>query len=99
MPELLGLYGVKNEFGGVKSGVLDPVNPQGPKLEDQGPWKFGVTKKIFFACMQISVVLAFIWDPNLHNWTPIDPPRPQKPQKISKNRVGDPGVTLTICLI
>ena len=35
--DLLGLYGVKNEFGGVKSGVLDPVNPQGPKIEDQGP--------------------------------------------------------------
>jgi hypothetical protein len=35
--ELLGLYGVENEFEGVNSGVLDPVNPQGPKLEDQGP--------------------------------------------------------------
>jgi hypothetical protein len=58
MPKLLGLYGVENEFEGVNSGVLDPVNPQGPKLEDQGPLKFGVSKIFFFACMQISVVLA-----------------------------------------
>ena len=31
----------------VKSVVLDPVIPRGPKIEDQGPWKIGVTK-IFF---------------------------------------------------
>ena len=91
------LYGFKNEYGGVKSGLSDPVNPQGPILEDQGPWKFGVMN--FFDCIPLSDVPAFIWDPNLHNWTPIDPPRPQKPLKIPKNYVGDTGVTLTICLI
>jgi hypothetical protein len=58
MPELLGLYGVKNEFEGVISGVFDPVNPLGPKLEDQGPLKIWGNLKFFFACMQISVVLA-----------------------------------------
>ncbi len=72
------LYGVKNEFGGVKSGVLGPMNPQGPKIEDQGPWKFGVTK-IFFACLQFSDDLPFIWGPSHGNWTPNDPPGPQNP--------------------
>jgi len=47
MPELLGLYGVKNKFDGVKSGVFDPVNPPGPKLEDQGPLKIWGNQKFF----------------------------------------------------
>jgi hypothetical protein len=82
------LYGFKNEYGGVKSGLSDPVNPQGPILEDQGPWKFGVMN--FFDCIPLSDVPAFIWDPNLDNWTLNDPPRPPPPKK-KKKPTGDPG--------
>jgi len=84
------LWGQKWIWGG-QIRCIGPREPPGSKIRRSR------TLKIWG--MQISDVLAFIWDPNLHNWTPIDPPRPQKPPKISKNRVGDPGVTLNICLI
>ena len=48
MPKLLGLYGVENEFEGVNLGVLDPVNPQGPKIQKN---KGGKTK-----CIQIKAL-------------------------------------------
>ena len=89
----MGLYGVKNEFGGAKSGVLDPVNPQGPELEDQGPWKLGVTN-FFFACIQIAFALAFIWGPNHYNWTPIDPTKQKNNPNLHRGPPSDPSTAL-----
>ena len=94
----MGLYGVKNEFGGAKSGVLDPVNPQGPELEDQGPWKLGVTN-FFFACIQIAFALAFIsaltivFGPQL---TPLDPKKPKNNQNQCGGSLSDPSLLASV---
>ncbi len=55
---LVGALWGQKWIWGVKPGVLDPVNPQGPKIEDQGPWKFVVTKNFFclFAILRWSTV-------------------------------------------
>jgi len=73
------------------------MGPQGPKTEDQGPWKLGVSQNFFFASIQNSYDLAFIWDPIHQDWTPTGPPRPQKRRPIDKNRMGGLRVAPKTC--
>ncbi len=70
------------------------MGSQGPKTEDQGPWKFGVSQNFIFASIQNSHDLAFIWDPIHQDWTPIGPPQTQKTaynwQKLHGGLQGNP---------
>ena len=43
--------------------VIWPLDPQGPKLEEQGPLKLEVTKFFLLKC-KFSMLLTFIWGPN-----------------------------------
>jgi hypothetical protein len=55
------------------------MNPQGPKIEDQGPWKLGVTQNFCFTRNKLSFeTLNIKIGPHL---APLDPKnRPQNPQ-------------------
>ena len=61
---------------------MTPRNPGGPNLENQGPWKIGLPKKIFFCWNCKLWRLSF----HLRPWSSkLDPPDPFWTQKTKKN--------------
>ena len=72
----------------VKSGLLDPWDPRGPKIEDQGPWKLGSRKFFFFGFFQFCEKLAFFWGPKHPNLIIFEPPQTPKTLKITPNSRG-----------
>ncbi len=89
----MGLSGVKNELCMVKLGLLDPWDPRGPEIEDQGPWKMGLRKFFFFCFFEFCEKLAFFWGSKHPNLIIFEPLRPQKPSKLPQIRVGGHWVT------